>query len=127
MGLTTVIQQTGAFWRYSENVGNQWVLTQKQVGIHPLARCGIQIATFLQLENPNSYTGHCFKRTGGTLMAEGNATPFQIQNRMGKQAVKYIYKKLFYLLFTFLFLLLAKGIETQKLPLDTLLSQTLPG
>ena len=90
MGLTTVIQQTGAFWRYSENVGNQWVLTQKQVGIHPLARCGIQIATFLQLENPNSYTGHCFKRTGGTLMAEGNATPFQIQNRMGKQAVKYI-------------------------------------
>jgi hypothetical protein len=81
MGMT--IKQTGTFWRYSVFIGAKWVLSDKPVGVHKLAQCGQLIAQYLELENPQLYTGHCFKRSGGTIMAEGNATPFQIQNRMG--------------------------------------------
>ena len=38
-----------------------------------------EIAEFLQLSNANSYTGHCFKRTGATLLANSGCTTLDLK------------------------------------------------
>jgi hypothetical protein len=58
-------------------------LTQKYIGKDKLAQCGIQMARFLNLTGPERYTGHCFKRTGGSQLAEHGATELQIQTSLG--------------------------------------------
>ena len=50
---------------------------------YPIGQCGIQLARFLNLTGPERYTGHCFKRTGGSQLAEHGATELQIQTSLG--------------------------------------------
>lgn len=40
---------------------------------------GISIAEILNLPNPEKFTGHCFRRTSSTLMADGGATSVDLK------------------------------------------------
>ena len=44
---------------------------------------GKNVARRLQLDNPESYTGHCFRRTSATMAADGGATTQQMQRAFG--------------------------------------------
>lgn len=51
--------------------------TIQAVGIQTIGKLPRDVVVFLKLENPESYTGHCFRRTGTTLLANSgvdNAT-----------------------------------------------------
>jgi integrase len=43
------------------------------VGINTIGGAPKQIATFLGLKNPEEYTGHAFRRSSATLLAESGA------------------------------------------------------
>jgi integrase len=43
--------------------------TKQPVGIHSFGSMPVKIATFLNLENPAQYTGHCFRRSSATVLA----------------------------------------------------------
>lgn len=43
--------------------------TVQNVGINKLGNMGKKIATYLNLPNPNLYTGHCFRRSTAILLA----------------------------------------------------------
>lgn len=44
--------------------------TRQFVGIHKIGGIPRKIATFLNLENPETYTGHTFRRSAATMLAE---------------------------------------------------------
>jgi hypothetical protein len=64
-------KRTGRFYRYNlwSESKREWFISEKHVGSHELSKCGKHIARALQLPNIDDYTGHCFKRTAGTLQA----------------------------------------------------------
>lgn len=47
--------------------------TVQPVGINTFGAIPKNIATFLGLENPKKYTGHCFRRSSATLLADSGA------------------------------------------------------
>lgn len=47
--------------------------TSQAVGINKIGSAPCQIAKFLKLENPELYTGHCFRRSSATLLANTGA------------------------------------------------------
>ncbi|XP_031358722.1 uncharacterized protein LOC116182334 [Photinus pyralis] len=47
--------------------------TKQVIGINKLGNMPKQIATFLNLENPQNYTGHCFRRTSATMLVDAGA------------------------------------------------------
>lgn len=47
--------------------------TKQPVGINKLASFGKQIAIFLKLQNPECFTGHCFRRTSATILVDAGA------------------------------------------------------
>lgn len=47
--------------------------TRQSVGINTIAAIPKKIAEFLKLRNPLTYTGHCFRRTSATLLADAGA------------------------------------------------------
>lgn len=47
--------------------------TNQVVGINKLGNMPKQVATFLQLPNPELYTGHCFRRTSATMLVDAGA------------------------------------------------------
>lgn len=44
--------------------------TTQKVGINKIGNMGKQIATFLKLQNPELYTGHCFRRSSATILVD---------------------------------------------------------
>lgn len=44
--------------------------TKQFVGIHRIGGVPKKIAEFLKLENPECYTGHCFRRSSASMLAE---------------------------------------------------------
>jgi integrase len=52
------------------------------VGINTIGGAPKQIATFLGLKNPEEYTGHAFRRSSATLLAESGADT-SILKRLG--------------------------------------------
>lgn len=48
--------------------------TKRPVGKNMFGKFPQQIATFLKLENAASYTGHCFRRTSASILADSGAT-----------------------------------------------------
>ena len=59
------------------------VFSKQPMGHNYLASIGKDIAKRLNLPNPDSYTGHCFRRTSATLAADAGADVEQIK-RLGK-------------------------------------------
>lgn len=47
--------------------------TKQQIGINKIYNTPRMIATFLNLPNKKKYTGHCFRRTGASLLANSGA------------------------------------------------------
>ena len=48
--------------------------TAQPMGVHMLAKTGVQVAEFLGLENSQSFTGHSFRRSPATSMVEAGAS-----------------------------------------------------
>ena len=59
------------------------ISTNRRIGEHVCEEFGKKIATLLRLENPNSYTGQCWRGTACTLMADEGMTAKQIQGVSG--------------------------------------------
>lgn len=57
------------------------------MGKNTLYQFGKDIAISLGLENPEQYTGHCFRRTSATIAADSGATPHQLQRAFGWKSV----------------------------------------
>ena len=49
------------------------------IGKNTLAKVPMRVAKALGLPNPESYTGHTFRRTSATALAEEGASPHQLQ------------------------------------------------
>lgn len=47
--------------------------TVQPIGINKLRKNGQLIAEYLKLENPNTYTGHCFRRTSASVLVDAGA------------------------------------------------------
>ena len=66
----------------------------QSMGKNTIGHVGIDVATYLKLDNPARYTGHCFRRTAATLAADNDATTSELQRHFGwkdaKTAQKYI-------------------------------------
>jgi len=60
----------GRIWKHFH--GGVW--TNKVVGHNPLSETGKRIARWLQLPNPERYTGHCFRRSSATAAADAGAS-----------------------------------------------------
>jgi len=58
------------------------------------SNAGMEIAKLLKLPNPESFTGHCFRRTSATSMADNGATVTELQRKFGwanpKTAMEYV-------------------------------------
>ncbi|XP_066583293.1 tyrosine recombinase XerC-like [Prorops nasuta] len=57
--------------------------TKQPVGKNKIAGIPKEIARFLGLNNPDSYTGHCFRRTSATLLADAGANITLIKRHGG--------------------------------------------
>lgn len=53
------------------------------VGINTIGKVPFEIATYLQLENPQNYTGHCFRRSSATLLADGGGDILSLKRHGG--------------------------------------------
>jgi len=58
-------------------------LTSQNIGKNKVAEFPASIATFLQLEHPKEYTGHAFRRTGATLLADSGGSVIDLQRAGG--------------------------------------------
>lgn len=58
--------------------------THQVIGKHKLAGIGKTIAQTLGLEDWQKYTGHCWRRTGATLMANAGLSLAQIRSATGQ-------------------------------------------
>lgn len=47
--------------------------TKQVIGINKLGNMPKQIAIYLNLDNPEIYTGHCFRRTAATVLVDAGA------------------------------------------------------
>lgn len=47
--------------------------TKQIIGINKFGSMPKQVATFLKLQNPEQYTGHCFRRTSATMLVDAGA------------------------------------------------------
>ncbi|KAK5646365.1 hypothetical protein RI129_004829 [Pyrocoelia pectoralis] len=56
--------------------------TRQPVGIHSFGSMPSKIATYLKLENPKDYTGHCFRRSSATALS-GNGVDLTTLKRLG--------------------------------------------
>lgn len=62
---------------------NKGKCNKQPVGIHTVGNAPSKIATFLRLPNPEEYTGHCFRRSSATLLANGGADIIHLKRHGG--------------------------------------------
>lgn len=62
---------TGRLFRKIDATGK---ITNRPIGKNSLAKIPSRIAQFLELDNPENYTGHCFRRTGATILADSGSS-----------------------------------------------------
>ena len=53
------------------------------IGKHKFSKMPNEIALFLELENPETYTGHTFRRTAATLLAQSGVSMLRLKNLGG--------------------------------------------
>ena len=61
-------------------------LAKRPVGKNTISSYGKRIATMLRLENPDGYTGHCWRRTATTLCAEAGLSIPQMKAVTGHRS-----------------------------------------
>ena len=74
--VTVFLDRTGRFYR---KINGQNHGTNIVVGKHLLKAYPKKIATYLQLQEPDKYTGHSFRGSGATHLADSGATTLQIK------------------------------------------------
>lgn len=57
--------------------------TVQNVGINKIGEVGKVIATFLNIEHPELYTGHCFRRSSATLLVDNRADILTLKRHGG--------------------------------------------
>lgn len=57
--------------------------TKQVVGINKFGGMAKQVALFLQLPNPEQYTGHCFRRTSATLLVDAGGDLLTLKRHGG--------------------------------------------
>lgn len=57
--------------------------TKQVVGINKFGKIPSQIAEYLKLENPSSYTGHCFRRTSATILVDAGGDLMALKRHGG--------------------------------------------
>jgi len=68
--------RVGRFFRKIDAEGKG---TQQKIGINKVASYPCQIAEFLGLTTPELYTGHCFRRSGATLLANSGCSVLELK------------------------------------------------
>lgn len=53
------------------------------VGLHSVGKAPSKIASYLKLENPGEFTGHCFRRSSATLLVEGGGDIINLKRHGG--------------------------------------------
>ena len=72
-----------------DNTGNiKFVASARVIGKHKASSFGVTIAEILGLSDPPRYTGHCFKRTSITWMADSGMTAEQMMTITCKSSLK---------------------------------------
>ncbi|XP_043283728.1 uncharacterized protein [Venturia canescens] len=62
--------------------------TSQVIGIHKFSRMPKEIATYLKLDDPAKYTGHAFRRTSATLLADSGANMVTLKRPGGRKSGK---------------------------------------
>lgn len=57
--------------------------TRQYIGHNTIAQMPNKIATFLNLADPSSFTGHCFRRTSATILAASGGNTLQLKQHGG--------------------------------------------
>ena len=57
------------------------VFVKTPIGVNYLYDIGKDMAKFLQLAEPNTYTGHCFRRSSATELANNGATVMEMKQK----------------------------------------------
>lgn len=57
--------------------------TRQPIGINKIGAMPKEIASFLNLSNPEKYTGHCFRRSSATLLANSGADLIELKRHGG--------------------------------------------
>jgi hypothetical protein len=80
-------EQHGRFFRKLKYSNNNMIMGTKQhIGKHTASSYGIKMAEALNLPLPLAYTGHCFKRSAITVMADEGMTKPQIKAMTGHKS-----------------------------------------
>lgn len=72
------ISTSRLFLKYAKGV-----CIKQPVGVNTMAKIPTEVATFLNLPNPERYTGHCFRRTSATLLVEAGGNMTQLKRHGG--------------------------------------------
>lgn len=62
---------------------NSIKITKAVLGKNTIAKFPQDIATYLNLPDPKGYTGHCYRRTGATILADEGADTLQLKRAGG--------------------------------------------
>ena len=65
------------------NVHKNGTLTKQNMGCHHTANVGKEIANLMHLDNAESFTGHCFRRSAASQAAKAGATTPALKTHFG--------------------------------------------
>ena len=86
---------TGSFFRGTKGKKGERFI-QSNIGKNTLSRVGVEFAAELGLENPETYTGHCWRRSCGTSASDAGVNVTTLMSLMGwaspKTAMEYVSK-----------------------------------
>lgn len=88
-GLYTILKKYSALRPPSLKTGRFFLNYQKgkctnqNVGINKIGSMAKEIAKFLSLENPESYTGHCFRRSSATILVNSGSDLLALKRHGG--------------------------------------------
>ena len=69
--------------RFFRRLSKAMKATRNPMGVNNIGSVPCEIATFLQLENPKQYTGHCLRKTSATLIADSGSSLATLQRAGG--------------------------------------------
>uniref|UniRef100_A0A1Y1L726 Tyr recombinase domain-containing protein n=1 Tax=Photinus pyralis TaxID=7054 RepID=A0A1Y1L726_PHOPY len=65
------------------NVKDDIIVVSVPVGLNTIGKVPSQIAKYLNLQDPQEYTGHCFRRSSATLLANKGADFLSVKRHGG--------------------------------------------
>lgn len=62
---------------------NKGICINQNVGVNTIAKIPSEVAVFLKLSDPHTYTGHCYRRSSATLLVEAGGDLLQLKRHGG--------------------------------------------